>query len=57
MPWNLYLCSVGTQHGNLHPTVTYFILLAYTGTAVSHSLHRKNSGEVWGKMLVNGSEG
>ena len=26
--------------------VTYFILLAYTGTGVSHSLHRKNSGEV-----------
>ena len=26
--------------------VTYFILRAYTGTSVSHSWHRKNSGEV-----------
>ena len=38
-------------------TVTYFILWAYTGTSVSHSQHRKKSGEVLEKMLVNGQEG
>ena len=29
--------------------VTYLILKAYTGTGVSHSKHRKESGEVWQK--------
>ena len=29
--------------------VTYFILRAYTETGVSHSQHRKKSGEVWKK--------
>ena len=37
--------------------VTYFILLAHRRTGVSHSQHRKNSGEVLVKMQVNGSEG
>ena len=29
--------------------VTYFILRANTGTGVSHSFDRNNSGEVWKK--------
>ena len=37
--------------------VTYFIVLVHTGTGVSHSQDRKNSGEVLEKMEVNGSEG
>ena len=37
--------------------VTYFILRAYTETDVSHSQHRKKSGEVLEKMQVNGLEG
>ena len=37
--------------------VTYFIPLAYTGTGVSHSQHRKKLGEVLEKMQVNGLEG
>ena len=55
------LYSVGTQHGNLHQLsvttsrVTYFILQAHTGTGVSHSQYRANSGEVLEKMQVNGA--
>ena len=37
--------------------VTYFILRAHTGIDVSHSHHRKNSGEILEKMQVNGPEG
>ena len=37
--------------------MTYFILRVYTGTSVSCSEHRKNSGEVVEKMQVNGPEG
>ena len=39
--------------------VTYFILRAHTGTSVSHSQHRKTSGEVLEekKKQVNGAEG
>ena len=37
--------------------VTYFILRANTGTGVSRSQHRKNSGEVLENMQVNGPEG
>ena len=37
--------------------VTYFILRAYTAPDVSHSQHRKKSGEVLEKMQVNGPEG
>ena len=37
--------------------VTYFILRAYTGTAVSHSQQKKKSGEALEKMQVNGPEG
>ena len=54
---------MGTQHGNLNQMsvttsrVTYFILLAHTGTSVSHSQHRKSLGEVLEKMQVNGPEG
>ena len=50
-----YLYSTDTQRGNLYQLpvnmsrLTYFILRAHTGTDVSHSLHRKNSGEVLGK--------
>ena len=46
---------MGTQHESLHQLsammsrVTYFILRAHTGTDVSHSQHRKDSGEVLGK--------
>ena len=36
--------------------VTYVILRAYTGTGVSHSQHRENSGEIL-KMQANGLEG
>ena len=58
-----YLYSTGTQHGNLQKLsvmmsrMTYFILQAHTGTGVSHSQHRKNSGDVLEKMQVNGPEG
>ena len=49
---------MGTQHGNpASSRVAYFILWAYTGTGVSHSQHRKKSGEVWEKMQMNGLEG
>ena len=34
-----------------------FILRAYTGTGVSYSQHKKNSGDVLEKMQVNGLEG
>ena len=39
MFWTIeaYLYSVATQHGNLNPAVTYFLLRAHTGTHVSHS--------------------
>ena len=37
--------------------MTYFILWAYTGASLSHSKHRKNSGEVLEKMQVNGPDG
>ena len=58
-----YLHSTGTQHGNLHQLsvtmsrVTYFILRAHTGTCVSHSQHRKNSGEVLKKCRLMGWKG
>ena len=35
----------------------YFILRVYTGTDLSYSYHRKNSGEILEKMQVNGPEG
>ena len=37
--------------------MTCFILRAYTGTGVSHSQHKKKSGEILEKMQVNGPEG
>ena len=37
--------------------MTYFILQAYTGTGVSHSQQRRNPGEVFEKVLVNGPKG
>ena len=40
------------EHSTREPAssrVTYLILRAYTGTGVSHSQHRKKSGEVLGK--------
>ena len=61
MFWNLY--SAGTQHGSLHQLsvtmirVTYFVLRAHTGTGVSHSQHRRNWGEVFENMQVNGPKG
>ena len=48
------------EHSTREPAfsrVTYFILQAYTGTGVSHSQHRKKSGEVLEIMQVNGPEG
>ena len=57
MPWNPFVFHGHTTREPAPGRVTYFILLAYTGTGVSHSKHRKNSGEVWGKMQVNGPEG
>ena len=48
------------EHSTREPVfsrMTYFILRAYTGTSVSHSQRRKNSGEVLEKMHVNGQEG
>ena len=50
-----YLYSAGAQHGNLHQfsvkmsRVTYFILRAHTGFSISHSQHKKNSAEVFGR--------
>ena len=48
------------RHSTLEPAsnrVTYFILRAYTGSGVSHSQHRKKSGEALEKkMQVNGPE-
>ena len=58
-----FFSSLFLLRGHLTPEpassrVTYFILRAYTGTGVSHSQRRKKkSGEVLGKMLVNGLEG
>ena len=55
-----HLYSAGTQHGNFHQLsvtisrVTYFMVRAHTGTGVSQSQHRKNTGEVLGKNAVNG---
>ena len=49
------LRGAGTQHGDLPQLsvmmsrVTYSILRAHTGTGVSHSQHKKNSRDVWGK--------
>ena len=37
--------------------VIYLILPTHTGTCISRSQHRKNSGEVLGKMQANGPEG
>ena len=37
--------------------VIYFILPAYTGTGVSYSQQRKQSGEVFEKVQVNEPEG
>ena len=48
------------EHSTRDPAfnmVTYSFLRAYTGTGVSHIYHRKNLGEVWEKMQVNGPEG
>ena len=53
-----YLCSVGTQHGNLHQLsvttsrATDIILQAHTRTGVSHSKHWKNSAEVLQKKTL-----
>ena len=56
MFWSPFIFGgLGSRHGNLHQFSvtrsrgTYFALLAHTGTVVSHSEHRKNSREVWGK--------
>ena len=60
-----YLSAAGVQHGNMHQlsvtmsNVTYFILLAHTGTGVSHAQptqeklgrgFRKNAGEWTGRV-------
>ena len=50
-----YFYSPDTQDGNKHQLsvtmsrVSSFILRAHTGTGVSHSQQRENSGEVFGK--------
>ena len=47
----------GPQREPASSRLTYFILLAYTGTGVSQSQHRKKkSGEVLEKMQLNGPE-
>ena len=57
MLWNLFIFRGHSTRELAFSRVTYFILRAYTGTGVSHSYHRKNSGEVWKKMRVDGPEG
>ena len=62
MFFRAYLYSAATKQVNLHKLsvttsrVSYFILRAHTGTGVSHSQHRRNSGEVLEKMQVNAPE-
>ena len=46
MPRTLFISRRNLTWENASSRATYLILLAYTGTGVSHSLHRKNSGEV-----------
>ena len=53
MFWSLFLFRGHTTQKPESSRVTYFILLAYTGTGVSHSQHRKNSGEVWGEKKAD----
>ena len=57
MFWNLFIFRGHSTREPASGRVTYFILWAYTGTNVSHSLHRKNSEEVLEKMQVSGPEG
>ena len=56
MFWSLFIFREHSLREPASSRVTYFILRAYTGISVSYS-YRKNSGEVWKKMQVNGLEG
>ena len=50
MLWSLFIFR-------RHSTRKTFILQAHTGTGVSRSKNRKNSREVFEKVLLNGQEG
>ena len=53
-----YLCSAGTQHGNLHPAVWPSLFCGPTQEPVLAKANTgKKSGEVLEKMQVNGPEG
>ena len=49
MFWSLFTFLGHSTREPASSRVTYFILRVYTGTDVSHSQHRKKSGEVWKK--------
>ena len=54
MFWSLFILREHSTRKPASNRVTYFILQAYTGIAVSHSQQMKKSGEVLEKMQVNG---
>ena len=56
MFWSLFIFRGHSTPEPPSRTVTWFIMRAYTETDVSHSRHRKNSGEVLENMQVNGPE-
>ena len=59
----IYDYFLGTPHRNLHQLsevmsrVTYISLRAHTGTGISRNQDKKNSGDVFEIMQVNGPEG
>ena len=57
MFWSLFIFRGLSTREPASGRATYFILLAYTGTGVSHSQHTKKSGEVLEKMQVNELKG
>ena len=57
MYWSLLIFREHSTREPASSRVTDFILRAYTGTGVSYSQHKKNSGDVLEKMEVKGPEG
>ena len=49
IPWSLFIFHGHSTREPAFNRVTYFILRVHTGTGVSHSENRKNSGEVFEK--------
>ena len=57
MFWSLFIFCEHSTREPASSRVTYFILRSYIGTGVSHSQQRRNPGEVFEKVLVNGPKG